>query len=313
MYPYLDFFNELENQMEDPDDPGTGDQDFRSHLNARMGSDRAHPVEPPPLEPINVIHEVPVFPQIVGQPSYQYPVNPMGVPDLNYPWWQGTPQYYPPPYQFTPGGYPQPAYFPVPEAAPNPVNPEFRRVQSERRHSAPYPDPSGPSQAPLQTHTEAAEAAEYESPRRRSAFDRLRRSARERLGSRPGSGKSKQDLDLLNLGRSRGAISGRWVGIGHEARGRHRIGHHAHHGGKVPLVQGLLESLPHGLLHLVPAFRMGPLTIAPSELFPDLLMDERPKEGFRFPRITAQETGEVSIARHLFVHLGGLPLCCLDL
>nr|GMD32876.1 uncharacterized protein LOC109155647 [Ipomoea batatas] len=184
MYPYLDFFNEPENQMEDPDDHGTGDQDLRSHLNARMGSDRAHPVEPPPQEPINVIHEVPVFPQIVGQPSYQYPMNPMGVPDLNYPWWQGTPQYYPPQYQFTPGVYPQPAYFPMPEAAPNPVNPELRRVQSERRHSAPYPDPSRPSRAPLQTHTEAAEAAEYESPRRRSAFDRLRRSARERLGVR---------------------------------------------------------------------------------------------------------------------------------
>nr|GMD76717.1 uncharacterized protein LOC109155647 [Ipomoea batatas] len=164
MYPYLDFFNEPENQMEDSDDPEAGDRDLRSHLNARMGSDRAHPVEPPAQEPINVIHEVPIFPQAVGQTPYQYPMNPMGVPDLNYPWWQGTPQYYPPPYQFPPGIYPWPTYFPMPEVSPNPVNPELRRVQSERRPSAPYPDPSGLSRAPLPTHTEAAEATEYESP-----------------------------------------------------------------------------------------------------------------------------------------------------
>nr|GMC71100.1 aldehyde oxidase GLOX1-like [Ipomoea batatas] len=120
MYPYLDFFNEPENQeMEYADDPEAGDQDLRFHLNAHTGSDRAHPAEPPPQEPVNIIHE-------------------------------GTPQYYPPPYQFQPGIYPQPAYFLVPGVSPNPVNPELRRVQSERRPSAPYPDPPGPSRGPQQ-------------------------------------------------------------------------------------------------------------------------------------------------------------------
>nr|GMC48921.1 disease resistance protein At4g27190-like [Ipomoea batatas] len=91
-YPYLDFFNEQENQeMEYAADPEADDQDLRSHLNARMGSDRTHPAEPPPQDPVNVIHEVPVYPQATGPAMYQYPVHPMGVPDLNYPWWQGTP------------------------------------------------------------------------------------------------------------------------------------------------------------------------------------------------------------------------------
>nr|GMD26874.1 uncharacterized protein LOC109155647 [Ipomoea batatas] len=182
-YPYLDFFNEQENQeMEYAADPEADDQDLRSHLNARMGSDRTHPAEPPPQDPVNVIHEVPVYPQATGPAMYQYPVHPMGVPDLNYPWWQGTPQYYPTPYQFPQGIFPQPAYFPVPETPPNPVHPELRRAQSERRPSGPYRDPSGPSRATLPTQTEAVEAADNESPRRRSAFDRLRRSARDMLG-----------------------------------------------------------------------------------------------------------------------------------
>nr|GLL23711.1 uncharacterized protein LOC109155647 [Ipomoea trifida] len=185
MYPYLDFFNEQENQeMEYAADPEADDQDLRSHLNARMGSDRTHPAEPPPQDPVNVIHEVPVYPQATGPAMYQYPVHPMGVPDLNYPWWQGTPQYYPTPYQFPQGIFPQPAYFPVPETPPNPIHPELRRAQSERRPSGPYRDPSGPSRVPLPTKTEAVEAADGESPRRRSAFDRLRRSARDRLGVR---------------------------------------------------------------------------------------------------------------------------------
>nr|GMD52569.1 hypothetical protein Iba_chr11bCG12870 [Ipomoea batatas] len=258
MYPYLDFFNEQENQeMEYAADPEVDDQDLRSHLNDRMGSDRTHPVEPPPQDP-------------------------------------GTPQYYPTPYQFPPGIFPQPAYFSVLETPPNPMHPELRRAQSERRPSGPYHDPSGPSRAPLPTQTEAVEAAENKSPRRRSAFDRLRRSARDRLGRR-------------------GVISGRRIGEGHRTRGRHRIGHHAHHGSEVLLVQGLLKGLPHGLLHLVPTFRMSPRAVTPSELFPDLLMDERSEEGLRFPGISAQETGEVGIARHLFIHLGSFPLCCLDL
>nr|GLL35697.1 uncharacterized protein LOC109155647 [Ipomoea trifida] len=357
MYPYLDFFNEPENQeMEYVDDLEAGDHDLRSHLNTRMGW--THPAEPSPQDPVKVIHEVPVYPQTTGPVTYQYPVHPMGIPDLNYPWWQGTPQCYPTPYQFPPGIYPQPAYFPVPKVSPNPVNPELRRAQSERRPSAPYHDPSGLSRAPLPTQTEAVEATEYESPRRRSAFDRLRRSAREwpmqirfRLRSRrptPAIGPGelgiskvektdvpgleptrKKDLktsardgralekqkrdDPSNLGRRRGVISMRWIGIRHGTGGRRRIGHHTHHGGEVLFIQGFLESLPYGLLHFVPTFRVSPLTITPGELFSDLLVDERPKEGLCFPRIAAQKTGEVGIAGHLFVHLGGLPFCRLDL
>nr|GMD27164.1 uncharacterized protein LOC109155647 [Ipomoea batatas] len=204
MYPYLDFFNEQENQeMEYAADPEADDQDLRSHLNARMGSDRTHPVEPPPQDPVNVIHEVPVYPQATGPVTYQYPLHPMGVPDLNYPWWQGTPQYYPTPYQFPPGLYPQPAYVLVPETPLNPVNPELRRAQSERRAPGPYRDPSGPSRAPLPTQTEAEEAAEYESPRRRSAFDRLRRSARERLGALLQRGDVLTDHVLRRLGTAK--------------------------------------------------------------------------------------------------------------
>nr|GMD16255.1 beta-galactosidase-like [Ipomoea batatas] len=309
MYPYLDFFNEPENkEMEYADDLEAGDHDLRSHLNARIGSDRTHQAEPPPQDPVNVIHEVPVYPQTTGPVTYQYPVHPMGIPDLNYPWWQGTPQYYPTPYQFPPGIYPQPAYFSVPEVSPNPVNPELRRARSERRPSTPYHDPSGPSRAPLPTQTEAVEATEYESPRRRSAFDRLRRSARERSSS----GKTKKD-DPSNLGRRRGVISMRWIGIRHGTGGWRRIRHHAHHGGEVLFIQGFFESLPYGLLHFVPTFRVSPLTIAPGELFSDLLVDERPKEGLRIPRIAAQKTREVGVAGHLFVHLGGLPFCRLDL
>nr|GME18669.1 ribonuclease H [Ipomoea batatas] len=121
--------------MEYMNDPEAGDQDLRSHLNARTGSERAHHVEPPPQEPIDIIHEVPVYPQGARQIPYPYTMNPMGVPDLNYPWWQHTPQYYPhpPPYQFQPGVFSQPTYFPVPRVSPTPVNPELRRVQSERR------------------------------------------------------------------------------------------------------------------------------------------------------------------------------------
>nr|GMC46367.1 uncharacterized protein LOC109155647 [Ipomoea batatas] len=102
MYPYLDFFNEPDAQeMEFMEDPEAEERDLRTHLNARAGLERAHPVEPPPQEPVNVIHEIPTYPQGAGQMPYQYPLNPIGIPDLNYQWWQHTPQYYPlPPYQF---------------------------------------------------------------------------------------------------------------------------------------------------------------------------------------------------------------------
>nr|GMC54425.1 hypothetical protein Iba_chr01dCG16000 [Ipomoea batatas] len=215
MYPYLDFFNEQENkEMEYAADPETDDQDLRSHLNARMGSDRTHPAEPPPQDPVNVIHEVPVYPQATGPAMYQYP-------------------------------------------AP--------RTQNARHN---------PGRA---------------------------------------LGKSRQDPYPLNLGRRRGVVSGRRIGVGHWTGGRHWIGHHAHHSREVLLVQGLLEGLPHGLLHLEPTFRMSPRAVAPSELFPDLLVDECSEEGLRFPGISTQETGEVGVARHLLVHLGSLTLCCLDL
>nr|GLL29455.1 uncharacterized protein LOC109155647 [Ipomoea trifida] len=304
MYPYLDFFNEQENQeMEYIDDPEADNQDLRSHLNARMGSDRAHPVEPPQQDPVNVIHEVPVYPQATGPVTYQYPLHPMGVPDLNYPWWQGTPQYYPTPYQFPLGVYPQLAYVPVPETPLNPVNPELRRAQSERRAPGPYRDPSGPSRAPLPTQAEAEEAAEYESPRRRSAFDRLRRSARERLGVR----------EEGRFGWRGGLVSGRRISIRHGTGGWRRVGHHAHNRGKILLVQGFLEGFADSLLHFVPALGISPLPVAPGQLFPDLLMNKRPEEGFCFLGVAAQEPGEIGVTGHLLVHLRGLPCGRLDL
>nr|GMD80171.1 hypothetical protein Iba_chr13dCG11030 [Ipomoea batatas]GMD80172.1 hypothetical protein Iba_chr13dCG11040 [Ipomoea batatas] len=94
MYPYLDFFNEPEAQeMDFMNDPEVSAQDLRSHLIARAGSDRAHPVEPPPQNPINIIYEAPTYPPGMGQVLYQYLMNSMGIPDLNYQWWQHTPQY----------------------------------------------------------------------------------------------------------------------------------------------------------------------------------------------------------------------------
>nr|GMC60957.1 hypothetical protein Iba_chr02bCG15510 [Ipomoea batatas] len=156
MYPYLDFFNEPETQeMEYMNDLEAGDQDLRSHLNARTGSERAHPAEPLPQEPIDIIHE-------------------------------HTPQYYPhpPPYQFQPGVFSQPAYFPIPGVSPTPVNLELRRVQSERRSSMPYPTPPMPSRGPPEAQMDSIDGTEYDSPPRRSAFERLRPSTREHLGVR---------------------------------------------------------------------------------------------------------------------------------
>lgn len=47
MYPYLEFFNEPKAEgMDFLNDIGTDDEDLRSHLNARMETDRAHPEEP---------------------------------------------------------------------------------------------------------------------------------------------------------------------------------------------------------------------------------------------------------------------------
>nr|GMC51328.1 uncharacterized protein LOC109155647 [Ipomoea batatas] len=129
----------------------------------------------------------------MGQMPYQYPMNSMGIPDLNYQWWQHTSQYYPqpPPYQFQPGIYPQSTYFPAPGVSPAPLrrdgtpnNPELRRVQSERRASMPYPEPPVQPRRPLEAQMESVDGSEYDSPPRRSAFDRLRPSARERLGVR---------------------------------------------------------------------------------------------------------------------------------
>nr|GMD06015.1 hypothetical protein Iba_chr06bCG11950 [Ipomoea batatas] len=92
MYPYLDFFNDPEpREMDFMNDPVLDDQDLRSQLNARVGSDRAHPEEPPPEDPVNIIHEAPTLPPGAGLMPYQYPVHPMGILDLNYQWWQHTP------------------------------------------------------------------------------------------------------------------------------------------------------------------------------------------------------------------------------
>nr|GMC64619.1 ribonuclease H [Ipomoea batatas] len=160
MYPYLDFFNERETQdMEYMNDPEAGDQDLRSHLNARTGSERAHHVEPPPQEPIDIIHEVPVYPQGARQIPYPYTMNPMGVPDLNYPWWQHTPQYYPhpPPYQAPPSA-----------------------IRTEAVHTLPHP--ANAVSRTLEAQMDSIDGTEYDSPPRRSAFERLRPSTREHLG-----------------------------------------------------------------------------------------------------------------------------------
>nr|GLL17271.1 hypothetical protein Itr_chr01CG11300 [Ipomoea trifida] len=71
--------------MEYVNDPEVEDQDLRSHLNARAGSDRTHPVEPPPQEPVNIIHEVPTYPPSMGQMPYQYPHELYGDPRLELP------------------------------------------------------------------------------------------------------------------------------------------------------------------------------------------------------------------------------------
>nr|GMD45282.1 hypothetical protein Iba_chr10dCG8560 [Ipomoea batatas] len=89
-----------------------------------------HTLEPPPQEPVNIIHEVPIYHQGVGQP----------------------------------------VYFPVPGVSPTPNNPELHRVQSERRPSAPFPVPPGPSRGPPEAPIESVDGTEYDSPPRRSAF-----------------------------------------------------------------------------------------------------------------------------------------------
>nr|GMC69165.1 serine/threonine-protein phosphatase 7 long form homolog [Ipomoea batatas] len=107
MYPYLDFFNEPENQeMEYADDLEAGDQDLRFHLNAHTGSDRAHPAEP-----------------------------------------RGNPR------------------------------PELPIVASIHSPHTSWAVPWTPA-----ARTESGEGTEYDSPPRKSAFDRLRPLARERLG-----------------------------------------------------------------------------------------------------------------------------------
>nr|GMD12749.1 uncharacterized protein LOC109155647 [Ipomoea batatas] len=153
--------------MEFAADPEAGDQELRFHLNTRAGSERSHPVEPPSQEPVNIIHEVPVYTQGMGQVPYQYLVNPTGVPDLNYPWWQHTPQYYahPQPYQYQPRFFPQPTYFPIISPTPNP---ELRRAQSERRPSREHPE------APVEAMDASGYRGDSESSSSRSGRPRSR-------------------------------------------------------------------------------------------------------------------------------------------
>nr|GMC46527.1 DNA-directed RNA polymerase III subunit RPC8 [Ipomoea batatas] len=76
---------------------------------------------------------------------------------------------------------------------------------------------------------------------------------------------------------------------------------------------GFLEGFVDGLLHFVPALGISPLPVAPGKLFPDLLVNKRPEEGFCFLGIAAQKPGEVGVTRHLLVHLRGLPFGRFDL
>nr|GLL21722.1 uncharacterized protein LOC109155647 [Ipomoea trifida] len=130
--------------------------DLRSHLNARADAEELF------QDLVNVIHDIPVYPTVTTPIPYPYGINPMGIPDPSYQWWQHTPQYYAPPmYQFQPPPhlYPQHAYAPVPSPSAIPPvgaaamnDPELRRAHSERRpprlgkgHRCTHGNPTGTS------------------------------------------------------------------------------------------------------------------------------------------------------------------------
>nr|GMC79909.1 uncharacterized protein LOC109155647 [Ipomoea batatas] len=137
----MDFFVEPVDEGTDSMNYDAGSDDLRSHLDARVGlhTDQEELFQ----DSVNVIHDIPVYPTAATPAPYPYGVNPMGIPDPTYQWWQHTPQYYAPPmYQFQPPPqlYPQPTYAPMPNPSvvppvgvPAMSDPELRRVQSERR------------------------------------------------------------------------------------------------------------------------------------------------------------------------------------
>nr|GMD35896.1 uncharacterized protein LOC109155647 [Ipomoea batatas] len=138
----MDFFAEPVDEGTDSMDYDAGSGDLRSHLDARAGLNTGQ--EELFQDPVNVIHDIPVYPTAATPIPYLYAGNPIGIPDPAYQWWQHTPQYYPPPpmYQFQPPPqmYPQPTYAPMPNPSvvppvgvPAMSDPELRRVQSERR------------------------------------------------------------------------------------------------------------------------------------------------------------------------------------
>nr|GMD17534.1 uncharacterized protein LOC109155647 [Ipomoea batatas] len=183
----MDFFAEpAEEGMEFMNHDADSD-DLRSHLNSRAGLNRD--VEDPAQDPVNIIHEVPVYPHVATPVPYPYVINPMGIPDPAYQWWQHTPQYYPPPaYQFQPPPhvYPQPSYAPWPNASTIPQmgaptsDPELRRSQSERRPPRARHESSTQLRGPQPDVRNRPPSPPADSPPRRSAFERLRPSARER-------------------------------------------------------------------------------------------------------------------------------------
>nr|GMD48554.1 hypothetical protein Iba_chr10fCG7460 [Ipomoea batatas] len=144
MYPDMDFFAELETEdMGFLNNSAAESEDLRSHLNARMGVNDGP--DEAAQDPINVIHEVPMYQPGPTPVPYPYMVNSIQwllptritiggsstLPILCFP-----------PYSFQPGStmYPQPTYVIVPNAPAIPPardfsisEPELRCVQSERR------------------------------------------------------------------------------------------------------------------------------------------------------------------------------------
>nr|GMD34462.1 hypothetical protein Iba_chr09cCG12290 [Ipomoea batatas] len=240
MYPYLDFFNEPDAQeLEFMDALGAEEQDLRSHLNARAGSVRDHPVEPPPEEPVNVIHEIPTYPPEMGQ--------------------------------------------------------------SERRTSVRYPNPVAPPRGPPVTAEDSADGGEYASPPRRSAFERLRPSARERLGIREGrrsvdapnsSYRGDSESSSSHSSRRRHSRARDRVVIWHNPGVRDRIRHNPRYSREVFFVKGFNERLLDLLLHRMSPFCERPCPIAPCEILTDLVVEEGPEESLRFLLITTEEPGQ---------------------
>nr|GMD22429.1 uncharacterized protein LOC109150426 [Ipomoea batatas] len=81
----------------------------------------------------------------------------------------------------------------------------------------------------------------------------------------------------------------------------------------VVFVKGFNERLLDLLLHRLPPFFKRPCPVAPCEVLTDLVMEEGPEESLRFLLVATKEPGQVGVARHLLIHLGGFALSRLHL